>query len=218
MSTWFTFDRILDPTIDFPLTQNLPFHFCTIVTFLLVPAVWFRHGWWVRPLHALLFFPGAVAGFAALASPGDGYAGMPLLHMNTLFYVVHGLNWVLPVLLVSLGYYRPTVRDAVMSLGTFVALGLAVLPITLAERVWVDPGANYFYMFDPEGAGVLVALWDLIGIPFVYELPLLPLVLPVLLLQVGLHRGFSAVARRRARFAPAALEPHQVMGRATEVR
>lgn len=69
--------------------------------------------------------------------------------------------------------------------------------MTVFARAFVDPLANYMYFFDPEGAGILVALWDLIGIPVLYELPLLPMLAPVLLLMVAIHHGIERLAARR---------------------
>ncbi|QBR74939.1 YwaF family protein [Microbacterium sediminis] len=206
MSTYFTFDRILDPAIpDFVFSQNWPSHFCTLVTILLVPAMWFRPDpasrwrFWVRPLHTLLFFPGALAGFLVLFSPAAEYTELPVFHENTLFYLVHALNVVLPFVHAALGYYRPRYRDALLSLVWFAIVALGVLAITLFARAFVDPAANYMYFFDPMGAGILVVLWDLIGIPVLYELPLVPILAPVLLLMCAIHHGIEALARRASR-------------------
>jgi uncharacterized membrane protein YwaF len=200
VSTLFTFNRIADPAYpDFVLSRNWPFHFCTLVTILLVPAMLATRQWWARPLHSLVFFPGALAAFLALVSPGAQYEGHVLWSMNSLFYVVHGLNVVLPVTHAALGGYRPRWRDAALSLVWFTVLGLLVLPITLFARAFVDPAANYMYVFDPEGAGILVVLWKLIHTPVLYELPLLPILYPVLLLMVALQRGFERLARAAGR-------------------
>lgn len=206
MSTYFTFERILDPAVpDFVFSQNWPFHFCTLVTILLVPAMWFRpdpsNRWlfWVRPLHTLLFFPGALAAFLVLFSPAAEYTELPVLHTNTLFYLVHALNVVLPFVHSALGYYRPRYRDALLSLVWFFIVAMGVLAITLFARAFVDPAANYMYFFDPMGAGILVFLWDLISIPVLYELPLIPLLAPVLLLMCVIHHGIEALARRMPR-------------------
>ncbi|WP_181158439.1 YwaF family protein [Leucobacter massiliensis] len=207
-STWFTFDRIAEPAFpDFVFSRNWPLHFCTIATILLVPAMLVRSGpgaaWWVRPLHALLFFPGALAGFLALCAPSAEYIGAPLLSVGALFYLVHGLNVVLPFAHAGLGYYRPRWRDAALSLVLFTVLAVALFLVTLLARAFVDPRANYMYFFDPEGSAILEALWRLIGVPFVYELPLIPLLYPVLLLMVAGHRAVEraaqAIAALRAR-------------------
>ncbi len=142
------------------------------MTILLVPAVWFRSER-LRPLHTLLFFPAALAAFLVL------------------FYLVHALNVLLPFVHAALGYYRPRYVDALLSLLWFVVLALGVLVVNLVARAFVDPLANYMYMFDPEAAGILVVLWDLIRIPLLYELPLLPLLAPVLLAMVAAQRALE---------------------------
>ncbi|GAA4162506.1 hypothetical protein GCM10022286_21490 [Gryllotalpicola daejeonensis] len=200
VSTLFTFNRIASHQYpDFVLSRNWPFHFCTLVTILLVPGMLATRQWWARPLHTLLFFPGALAAFLALASPGAQYESHVLWSMNSLFYVVHGLNVVLPVTHAALGGYRPRWRDAALSLLWFTVLGLLVLPVTLFARAFVDPAANYMYVFDPEGAGILVVLWKLIHVPVLYELPLLPILYPVLLLMVAIQRGFERLGRATRR-------------------
>ena len=191
-----------DPTAHFPLWQNLPLHLCTIVSFLLLPAVLFD----LKRLQVLCYFPGAAAGFLAFFSAAPMYWNHPVLSAKTFFFVAHGLNFVIPALLSSLGVYRPTAKDAVRSLGYTVVLALVVLPVTLLLRAVADPGANYMYVFDPEGAPILVLFHDLIPVPLVYELPLLVAVLPILLLQFAMYRVWLVVARRRG-WAPTTDEP-----------
>lgn len=202
-STWFTFERILDPTMpQFVFSQNWPFHFCTLVTFLLIPAMWLKPDpskrwlFWVRPLHTLAFFPGTLAAFLVLFSPAAEYTELPIFHTNTFFYLVHALNVLLPFVHSALGYYRPRYRDALLSLVWFLIVAIGVLAITVFARTFVDPAANYMYFFDPMGAGILVFLWDLIGIPVLYELPLVPILAPVLLLMVAIHHGIERAAQR----------------------
>jgi uncharacterized membrane protein YwaF len=184
-----------DPTAHFPLWQNLPLHLCTIVSFLLLPAVLTN----ARPLQVLCFFPGAAAGFLAFFSAAPMYWDHPVASAKTFFFVAHGLNFVVPAVMATLGVYRPTARDAVRSLGYTVVLALVVLPVTLLLRAVADPGANYMYVFDPEGAPILELFHHLIPVPLLYELPLLVAVAPVLLLQAALYRVWAAVDRRLLR-------------------
>lgn len=186
-ATIFHLAYLVDPSVHFPFWQNLPLHFCTIMSWLLIPTI--ATGW--RPLQAVTFFPGAIAGILALVSCAPMYWGHALLSPKTFFFVAHELNAVIPFLMVSLGLFTPTVRDALLSVVYVAALGLLVLPVTLTLRAWADPGANYFYLFDPEGAEILEMLWSLIGIPIVYAIPLLVVILPILLLQVAVYRALS---------------------------
>ncbi len=191
-SITFNLAYMSDPAVYFPVWQNLPLHLCTIVSWVLVPTVLSRF----RPLQAFCFFPGSVAGFLTFFSAAPMYFGHPLLSAKTFFFVAHGLNFVVPALMASLRIYRPTAKDAVLSVGYAAAVGLLVLPVTLLLRALVDPGANYMYVFDPEGAEILMLFHRLIPVPLVYLLPLLVAVTPVLLLQVAAHRAGSFVARR----------------------
>ncbi len=200
ISTVFTFQRVADPA--FPeftfVAAGLPLHFCTMMTFLAVPAVWFERGWWVHPARTLLFFPGSASGFLAMVTPAAEYLDQPLWSMNSLFYVVHGMNVVVPVLMTSLGIYRPRFKDTGLSLVWFFALAMTTaLPAVAVLRTWVEPRTNYFFFFDPEGAGIFQVLWDLIGVPVVYQVPLLALIWPVLALLFAIYRGVVAITGER---------------------
>lgn len=198
MSTIFTLQRVADPNYYFPLTQNLPLHFCSMVTFLLVPAYWIRgSSRWLQAYRALLFYPGAAATFLAVIAPAEEYLNHPLLSMNTLFYFVHLGNVLLCSMLVVLGFHTPTVRGALGSLGTFFVLAMIVFPITLAIRHWLDPAANYFFSFDPAGSPIFEVLYGLIPVHLLYQVPLLVLVIPVLLLQFGIYQLVNRIAQRR---------------------
>jgi uncharacterized membrane protein YwaF len=147
-------------------------------------TVWFDF----KPLRSVAFFPGAIAGILALVSAAPSYWQAELWDPKSLFWVAHEMNAVVPFLLASLGMFRPTIRQALLSMLWVTVLGLIVLPITLALRAWVDPAANYFYVFDPEGAGILEVLRDLIRIPILYVLPLPIIVLPIAIAEWGIYR------------------------------
>ncbi|MDR0482864.1 MAG: YwaF family protein [Cellulomonadaceae bacterium] len=220
LSTLFTFNRILDPNVYFPFTQNLPLHFCTLVQILLAPAIWFQRGRLLRPLRAMLFYPGVAAGFLAMVSPDIQYTGQAFLSMNTLFYAVHALNVSVPILMATLGFYRPTKRDIPLALATFTAMAMVVFVITLGVRAWIDPLANFYYFFDPAGSPLLELLYNAIGIPMLYQVPFLALIVPVLFFQYFAYNGVSRVlglASWRKRLAQAPLNQGPVIEQAAVV-
>lgn len=189
------------PEQGWPFFQNLPLHLCTIMSWAMPLVVWFD---W-KPLRAVAFYPGAIAGVASLVSATPAEQGHPLLDPRSFFWVAHALNAIVPFLLASLGLYRPTARQALQSVGWVALFGLVViLPVNLALRAWVDPGANYFYLFSPEGADILQVLWDLIPVPILYVAPILVLVLPVLYLEWGIYKLLTRQWRRTAPTALAA--------------
>jgi uncharacterized membrane protein YwaF len=182
--TWFILDRVNDPDIYFPLSQNLPFQFCSVITCLLIPATLLNWKW----LRVLCYFPGVLGAFLALVSPAPSYCGFPLLSLSTIgFFGGHAFNVIIPILMTTLGLYTPSYRDAWRALLYLVALCAAIMPLDLILRATIDPKVNYFYFFDPEGAGILELLYKLIGIPVVYELPVLPLAYLIFLGQAGAY-------------------------------
>jgi uncharacterized membrane protein YwaF len=205
--TVYTISLPSNPHYDFVLVTNLPLQFCSLVSVGLIFALIFK----TPVLRALCYFPGALGAFFALVSPAEVFTGQPMFSLFTLgFWGSHGLNVILSVLIASLGLYKPSYRNAVKTLGYFVVMCVSMFAIDLVMRWLVYPETNYFYFFDPEGAGILVWLWNLIGIPFVYELPVVPFAGVMFLVQAAAFKGGAAVAHRLARrfnIAPPAVDP-----------
>jgi hypothetical protein len=204
--TSFTFKSILDPDVpEVVLFQNLPFHLCNMVAWGLIAAYLFD---WGRPtewLRAFCFFPGVLSGVLTLTSPVPVYVGHPLFSLESLgFYGVHSVNAILGILLATLGLYTPTFRHAVRATGHLLLLATLILPLDILFRATLDPGTNYFYLFDPEGAAILIAVHDLVPVPYVYMLFLFPVALAGCLLLAAIYRG---LARLVARPVPAPASP-----------
>ena len=172
------------PPQGFPVFQNLPLHLCTLMSWLMPFAVWFK---W-KPLRAVVFFPGAIAGLSALFSAAPLYWQYNLFDLHTFFWVSHGFNAGIPFLMASLQLYRPRFRDAAWSALYVFILSMLVLPITLILRRWVDSGANYFYVFNPEGAAALEVFYKMMPIPVLYLVPLLIVAIPVMMAEYGIYR------------------------------
>jgi hypothetical protein len=140
-------------------------------------------------------------GLLTLTSPVPEYIGHPLWSLESIgFYGVHSMNVILGTLLASLGFIRPTYRGAVKSVGYLLALVVLIFPLDGAMRAWVDPGVNYFYLFDPENADILVMAHNAMPVPLIYMIPLVPVALAGTLAQAALFKGASGLA---ARLSPA---------------
>jgi uncharacterized membrane protein YwaF len=182
---------------DFPayVVYDMPLQLCSLVTFSLIPAITLKVNW----LRGFCYFIGCLAGFLALFSPATGIEGVGVLTPLSIgFFGSHGLNVVIGGLIAALGLYRPSYREAFKTLGCFGLLVALMALINVGVRATVLEQANYFYFFDPEGAGILVLLHNLVGLPILYLFPVLPLVVPVLLLEAALYRGGSRLATRLA--------------------
>jgi hypothetical protein len=102
----------------------------------------------------------------------------------------------LGTLLGSLGFFRPTYFKAVRSVGYMFALAVLVFPLDAVMRATVDPNVNYFYLFNPEGADILVAAHNVLPVPFVYALVLVPIALGGTLTQAVLYKAVVAAVSR----------------------
>jgi uncharacterized membrane protein YwaF len=192
--TWYTFNSILDPAVPVNLAQNLPFHLCNLVAWGLIPAALFD----IKRLRAFCFFPGALAGLLTLTSPVDVYVGHPLLSLPTIgFYGVHSMNVILGTLLATLGLYRPSYRDALVSVLHLCILAVVIFPLDLVMRALVDPNTNYFYLFAPENAEILVAVHNAVPVPLLYIFILSPIALVGCLIQAAIYDGAHRLSSRR---------------------
>jgi uncharacterized membrane protein YwaF len=174
-----------DEDYPFVFARELPLHFCSLVTLGLVVTLATNSS----ALKCLCYFPGALGGFMALVSPAADYTGRSVFSLFSVgFFGAHGMNFVLSVLIATLGLYTPTYRQAVRAVKLFLVMCGSMLVVDLLLRALADPTTNYFYFFHPEGAGVLEALYKLIPFPILYEVPLLPFAFGVFLLQAAAYQ------------------------------
>jgi hypothetical protein len=191
---------LTDPSVHFPLWQNLPLHLCTLASFLLLPALIAKHEFIRKNLQIFVFFPGALAGLLALVSAAPFYFEAPLFSAKALFFVAHGMNFVVPVLMVAFGLYSPTVKDSLKAPLVLAVISFAILPITLLLRATLDPAANYMFVFDPEGAEILEMFYRLVPVPILYSTLMLAFFTPFFVVQWLAATGLPkvpALLRRR---------------------
>ncbi|MDR2373705.1 MAG: YwaF family protein [Bifidobacteriaceae bacterium] len=181
------------------VVYDMPLQLCSLVTFALIPAIVLKVKW----LRGFIYFIGCLSGFLALFSPAEGIEGVGFLTPLSIgFFGSHGMNVLIGALIAALGLYRPSYREAFKTLGCFGALVAIMAVFNLAVRATVAAQANYFYFFDPEGAQILVALHNWVGLPIVYMFPVLPLVVGALMLQAAIYQGGSRLATRFAAARP----------------
>jgi uncharacterized membrane protein YwaF len=177
------------------IVWDMPLQLCSLITYGLVIALATKS----RLSQVLLefcFYAGSLTGFLALFSPAQGVEGVGVFSPLTFGYFgSHGTNMVISVLIAAFGLYRPTNRGALRAMGSLLVLAAAIIALNLAVRALVLPEANYFYLFDPEGAEILQLLHNAIGLPIVYLVPLLPFALGCFCLQAAMFRGGVRLSR-----------------------
>ncbi|MCL2846669.1 MAG: YwaF family protein [Firmicutes bacterium] len=156
-----------------------PLELCHFGLFILMFAAIFRKRWlFVFAIYVNVFW----AAFAFLAFP-RGY--MYPVETNPLgqwmfydFFIIHTLLIALPIAFIVCGWYRPKLRDALPAAIMLLLTGLGVYIISVIFNhieLFTHGLANYMYTVYPSGQPILQWIFDIIPIPFVFGLPLIPL-------------------------------------------
>lgn len=138
-----------------------------------------------KPLLNFSFFTGTLGAFMALVMPAVGFYDCSILLPRMLgYYITHFMVFTGALAIVTYGIHTPKMKELPKTALLVVGVTFCVFLINVLFRT-IAPGcgANYFYTMDPEGNAILEALYNLIPIPFVYELPLI-LVLVVFMVLV----------------------------------
>lgn len=158
----------LPDSYEFNSWLELPFHLCNISLFLVPLGIYLKkdfllaYGIFIAPLGALL----------AMTFPAVGFGGLNIFYPHMLgFYGFHALLIVTGILLVSLGFYKPTFQKIPTMFIFLVALSLVVFGFNLLLRSATGAAVNYFYTVEPEGISLLELFWSWIPVPYLYLLP-----------------------------------------------
>ncbi|MBO7376292.1 MAG: YwaF family protein [Clostridia bacterium] len=152
--------------------KELPLHLCNI-NLLLVPIAALTGN---RYLLSFTFFMAPFGAIMAMAMPGVGFSGYSLFVPRVMgYYVTHMLVLIISPILVLFGLYRPKFKDIPMTLVYAVGISLVVFVINMALRLThTEDYANYFYTIDPPAGTPLVLFKKWIPVPFLYDLPIFP--------------------------------------------
>ena len=171
---------LIDPTYETSIWEELPLNLCNLATLLMVPAV--RRN--SRLLKAFLYYCAPLGAIMALVMPSEGFYDVPVYLLRCIgYWISHLLVLIVPILLVTLGSYRPRFRDIPAALLLLLGLALVAHGANCIIRPSICPETNFFFTFGIDGNPVTGLLMQLIPIPFVY---LLPMLLPLAAVDCGL--------------------------------
>ena len=165
---------------EFSWWLELPLQLCNI-NLLMIPIAALTMK---RPLLAFAFFVAPLGAGFALAMPGIGFEEYSLLLPRIFFYyVTHFMVFLGGPALACFGLYKPRFKDtiptALMLLAvTFVIFLINELLIVTKANIY----ANYFFTMNTEGNAILNLCWKLIPVPFLYEIPLILILVPFILI------------------------------------
>lgn len=158
--------------------NELPLNLCQVASLLAYPAVKRN----LPGLKAFCFFIGSLCSLMGLLMPVTGFYNIPLLSGDSIgFYGFHGLVFVQSISLVTLRLCRPQFRDIPKVLVYIAGIALLVHGCNLLLRATgLNEISNYFFTCDPENNPILGFLYRMIPVGYVYLLPILLPLYPVL--------------------------------------
>ena len=160
------FDALTAAMGGFNWWGELPFQLCNINMLLIPVAVLWKN----RPLLSFCFFVGPLGAMMALAVPGNGFSGYPLLLPRMLgYYGTHFAIIVEGLALGTFGLYRPRYRDLIPTLLTLIGITVAIYGLNLLLRATgLHPNANYFFTVETEGNPLLDLFYKWLPVPCLY--------------------------------------------------
>ena len=164
---------------EFNWFSELPLHLCNINMFLIPIALLIKK----RGLLSFCFFVAPLGALMAMLSPEPAFTGFSLFVPRIAgFYVTHAIVLMAGILLVSMGFYRPSFKDLPLTLLTVVLLVTAIHGLNALFRATVCPNANYFFTMETSGVSILDMFWNIIPHPYWYLYLALLILLPYLAL------------------------------------
>lgn len=159
------------PDYDMEPWNELPLNLCNLSTVLLAIAMLSDS----RALMCFCYLNCPLGALIALLFPEEGFYNVPLLTpMGLGYWGFHFLVIFLCALPVVLGLYRPKFKDILISVGLLFLAATVMHGVNLLMRATVYDEANYFYTFGLEGNALADFAYNILPIPLLWELVMLP--------------------------------------------
>ncbi len=195
IGTWLTFFTALAQDYNHQRANffaRLPLHMCSI-NVILYPLFFFLRNK-VKPLirstlFAYMYFFGSAGALLAMVvtAPGDCIgANINFFQYNVFMYwLKHGLIFILPILFVVLGFYKPTIKDIFKSV-VFIIILLCIMECVNLLFTYLNQHvthgtdiANFFYTRTGKGTAVLEAFYNFLPYELLYMFPLVIIAVPI---------------------------------------
>ena len=179
----FTIDTATDADHRARILARLPLHLCGINMFL-YPLCFALRSKGARLKHIVfgyMYFvgsPGALLG--SLMPPGpDDIIGQSIFVYNSISYFVrHNLIFIIPVLLVVLGYYKPKAKDMPIAAGTILGLATVMHVVNVVFSAIGGYRVNYFFTRFADNE-ILEIFWNIVPVELLYLYTLVVVLIPI---------------------------------------
>ncbi len=175
----------------FIVWEHLPLQLCNINLILIPIALKTRN----KLLCNYLYYMSIWGAYAAVAVFDTYFLGRSSVSFIVVaYFVYHGIIAVTPILMAKEGLFSPEKQMISKSIFLLLGFGLAMLCVNLFFRsTGICPNANYFYTMGMEGNPILGKLMEIIPIPFLYSLPLMPV---IYLFDLAIYMPFKKEKRK----------------------
>lgn len=174
---------------------ELPLQLCNINMFLIAAGAITKK----KSLLGFSFFTAPLGALMALITPEPTFCDYSLFMPRILgYYLTHAIIVMSGLLIVTLGFYRPTFRTLPGVFAMFVSIAACIHVVNIILRSTVCPKANYFYTFDSAGVGILGMFWDWIPCPFLYLLPGLAMLAVYMVVICSAFLLYDKLSEKRA--------------------
>lgn len=149
----------------FNIWEELPLHLCNISIFLVPIGLLLNNS----KLLAYGFYIAPLGAFLAVCSPATAFIDVNIFKIyNIGFYFTH-LNIVLiGVLLVTLGFFKPSFKE-VPFLNLYAGIIATIIHfVNLLLRWLTGANANYFYTIGTNGVSLLEVFWSILPYSYFY--------------------------------------------------
>ncbi len=149
----------------FNIWRELPFQLCNI-SLILVPVGLLLNK---KTFYAYGFYVGVLGAFMAVTFPCLGFCNTSILGLHNIgFYGTHGIIMVVGILLVTLGFLKPSFEDIPSLVILLIMLSIFAYDLNHIIFELTHTKANYFYVIEPEGISILELFWKILPIEFFY--------------------------------------------------
>ncbi len=156
---------------EFSWWKELPLQLCNI-NLLLIPVAMATMN---RSILNFNFFTGTLGALMALMMPSVGFSDCSILLPRMLgYYFTHFMVFTGSLAILAYGIHTPKFRELPKTALLLLAVAFIVFLFSGACRAaGLNGFVNYFYTWGPDGNAILELLYSVIPAPYLYEVPLI---------------------------------------------
>lgn len=169
---FYKYALFLDPAYETDPWNELPLNLCNIAALLVIFGVKTDN----RALKSFCYLNCTIGALVACIFPEAAFDGVPMLSARGIgFWGYHFMVLFLCVSLVTLDEYTPKYKDLLYAVPLFFACACVMHGVnTLFRATGLSPIANYFFTYGLEGNALADLAYNILPIPLIWEVLMLP--------------------------------------------